>query len=296
MPKGQIVKALSGYYYVQESDSKKRWQCRARGVFKNKNITPMVGDYVRFETSANNEGTVMEIFERKNQLLRPPIANVDQVLLVFSIDEPEFSTLLLDKFLVHIEAARIKPIICLSKLDLSESPLEEYPEIQVYSEIGYILLMTSSLNLQGLSEIRANLMGKTTVLAGQSGVGKSSLLNALDPTLQLETREISNRLGRGKHTTRHVELIELPFGGRVADTPGFSQLDFSRIEPEELGLYFIEFPAHAHACKFRGCLHDNEPSCAVKQAVQAGQIAQHRYDHYLLFLAEIKQLQQRKRF
>lgn len=296
MAEGQIVKALSGYYYVQDKETNKIWQCRARGVFKNRNITPLVGDYVVYESSTDSEGTVIEVLERKNELIRPPIANVDQVLLVFSVEEPAFNALLLDKFLVHIEAAGIQPIICLSKADLLDSVEEKYPEIRVYSQIGYTVLNTSTLFKTGLEELKQILMSRTTVLAGQSGVGKSSLLNALHPSLNLETQAISSRLGRGRHTTRHVELIPLPFGGVVADTPGFSQLDFLHIEPEELGRLFIEFKFYESDCKFRGCLHLNEPDCAVKQAVQESKLAPHRYQHYLQFLTEIREEQQRKRY
>jgi ribosome biogenesis GTPase len=296
MSEGQIVKALSGYYYVQENDSKKVWQCRARGVFKKQNISPLVGDYVTFATSTHDEGTVTGVAKRKNELVRPPIANVDQALLVFSVDEPEFSSLLLDKFIVHIEKANITPVICLTKLDLTVSPAEEYPEIEVYQHLGYPMFMTSSVSKQGLSDIESFLKDKITVFAGQSGVGKSSLLNAIDPTLEIETAEISNRLGRGRHTTRHVELVPLPQGGRVADTPGFSQLDFVDIEPEELGSLFIEFNEHAQRCKFRECLHHNEPHCAVKAALQEKQIAAHRYEHYLRFLEVIKTEKLRKRY
>lgn len=296
MPEGQIIKALSGYYYVQENTTQKIWQCRARGVFKNKGITPLVGDYVVFEPSLNDEGTVTEIGSRKNELIRPPIANVDQALLVFSVDEPEFSPLLLDKFLVHIEKANISPIICLTKLDLTAEELNKDPEIIVYEQIGYPLFFTSSLTRDGLPIVEEILKNKVTVFAGQSGVGKSSLLNAMNPDLNIATAEISNRLGRGKHTTRHVELLELPKGGLVADTPGFSQLDFSDIEPEELGGYFIEFNNFSPSCKFRGCLHQNEPKCKVKEAVQNKEIAEHRYTHYLQFLEEIQNDKQRKRY
>lgn len=294
MPEGQIVKALSGFYYVQENGSEKIWRCRARGVFKKQKISPLVGDLVTFETAAHDEGTVTGLFERKNELVRPPIANVDQALLVFSVDEPEFSSLLLDKFIVHIEKANITPVICLTKLDLTVSPLEEYSEISVYQNLGYPIFMTSSVSKKGVADIESFLEGKLTVFAGQSGVGKSSLLNAIDPTLEIETAEISNRLGRGRHTTRHVELIPLPHGGRVADTPGFSQLDFVDIAPEELGSLFVEFGEHAQHCKFRECLHRNEPKCEVKKALEEGQIAAHRYKHYLQFL-EVIQAEKQKR-
>lgn len=295
MPEGQIVKALSGFYYVQEVHNNQVWACRGRGVFKNRGITPLVGDYVTFQPSTHGQGTVTDIKNRRNELIRPPIANVDQALLVFSVDEPEFSSILLDKFLVHIEKANITPVICLTKLDLSVTPIEEYPEIEVYQHLGYPMFMTSSVSKQGLAEIEKFLIGKITVLAGQSGVGKSTLLNAIDPTLEIKTAEISNRLGRGRHTTRHVELIPLPMGGWVADTPGFSQLDFVDLEPEELSHLFVEFRRPAEDCKFRECVHQNEPKCAIKKAVECGEIASHRYKHYLQFL-EAVQSEKRKRY
>lgn len=295
MPEGQIVKALSGFYYVQEVHTNQVWACRGRGVFKNRGITPLVGDYVTFQPSTHGQGTVTDIKNRRNELIRPPIANVDQALLVFSVDEPEFSSILLDKFLVHIEKANITPVICLTKLDLSVTPIEEYPEIEVYQHLGYPMFMTSSVSKQGLAEIEKFLIGKITVFAGQSGVGKSTLLNAIDPTLEIKTAEISNRLGRGRHTTRHVELIPLPMGGWVADTPGFSQLDFVDLEPEELSHLFVEFRRPAEDCKFRECVHQNEPKCAIKKAVECGEIASHRYKHYLQFL-EAVQSEKRKRY
>jgi ribosome biogenesis GTPase len=288
MPEGQIIKALSGYYYVQELETDRVWQCRGRGVFKNRGQSPLVGDFVSFEPSTHDEGTVTVIHERKNELIRPPVANIDQALLIFSVDEPEFSSILLDKFIVHIEQANITPVICLTKLDLTVTPIEDYPEIEVYQKLGYPMYMTSSQTKEGLSQFVEVLKGKTSVFAGQSGVGKSSLLNAIDPSFKIETAEISMRLGRGRHTTRHVELLRLPNGGLVADTPGFSQLDFSKMDPEELGYLFIEFREQAEHCKFRGCLHQNEPKCGVKNAIEAGIIAKHRYKHYLQFLEELK--------
>jgi ribosome biogenesis GTPase len=296
MPKGQIIKALSGFYYVREKDSGQLFQCRARGLFKKQGITPLVGDDVTFEPSTGHEGTVTELSPRRNELNRPPVANVDQALLVFSVDEPEFSPILLDKFLVHIEHAGITPVICLTKLDLSLSPSDIFPEIRVYEQLGYPLFQTSSMSKDGVKEVEAYLKGKVTVFAGQSGVGKSTLLNAIDPSFEIETAEISHRLGRGKHTTRHVELLPLPEGGYVADTPGFSQLNFANISPEALSSYFIDFTSHTALCRFRGCQHDKEPDCAVKKAVENKEIASFRYKHYLQFLNEIEEEKERRRY
>jgi ribosome biogenesis GTPase len=290
MPKGTIIKALSGYYYVMNEDG--IFQCRGRGNFRKRKLTPLVGDEVEFQAENRTDGYVLSIQERKNQLVRPPVANVDQALLIFSVQRPTFSSLLLDRFLIHIEANDILPIICVSKFDLASSPDELTETLDVYRRIGYTVIESSSINERGLEEVRQLFEDKVTVIAGQSGVGKSTLLNALNPELKLDTDEISDHLGRGKHTTRHVELI--PFGeGLVADTPGFSSLDFIDIEANELTLYFPEMRELMPDCKFRGCTHTSEPKCAVKWALENGEIAQFRYKHYEQFLQEIKDQKRR---
>lgn len=255
MAEGKIIKALSGFYYVKSNDT--IFQCRGRGVFRKNNITPLVGDNVVFTAENDREGYIMEIKERENELVRPPIANVDQAILIFSAKDPEFSPHLLDRFLVIIESYQIKPIIVITKIDLANSDellnIKQYAK--AYEKIGYDVLLTSSKNEIGLEDIYPLLENKITVFAGQSGVGKSSLLNALQPELNLETKAISKHLGRGKHTTRHVELLEIG-NGLVADTPGFSSLDFSNIEAEELTYCYPEMKERFANCKFRGCLHD----------------------------------------
>ena len=286
MPEGKIIKALSGFYYVKDGD--KTIQCRGRGIFRKKKITPLVGDSVVYQYEKESEGYILEIKERKNELVRPPISNVDQAILVFSAVEPTFNPLLLDRFLVLIEANYIEATIVLSKMDLLSE--EEYAKISAYKEdyqnMGYPVITTSSKTEDGVDELLPYLKDCVSVFAGQSGVGKSSLLNALNPHLELKTDDISMHLGRGKHTTRHVELIPIE-DGLVADTPGFSSLDFT-IEESELSDCFPEMREKSQECKFRGCIHDQEPKCAVKEAVQNGEIKQYRYDHYLEFLAEIR--------
>ncbi|WLD95381.1 ribosome small subunit-dependent GTPase A [Alkalihalobacillus sp. AL-G] len=290
MPKGTIIKALSGYYYVLNEDG--IFQCRGRGNFRKRKLTPLVGDEVEFQAENRTDGYVLSILERKNELVRPPIANVDQALLIFSVLRPTFSSLLLDRFLIHVEANDILPIICVSKLDLVDSYEELKDTLDAYRQIGYQVIETSSIDETGLEDIRDLFENKVTVIAGQSGVGKSTLLNALNPELKIDTDEISDHLGRGKHTTRHVELIS--FGeGFVADTPGFSSLDFINIESEELTLYFPEMRELLPTCKFRGCTHTSEPKCAVKAALEAGEIARFRYEHYQQFLQEIKDQKRR---
>ncbi|MFC0216071.1 ribosome small subunit-dependent GTPase A [Paenibacillus chartarius] len=298
MAKGIIVKALSGFYYVLEDGNElangELVQCRARGIFKKKGLSPLVGDRVEFERTENGEGTVTEVSPRSSELIRPPIANMRIALLAFSVVEPDLNQQLLDKFLVHIEHAGLTPVICFTKLDLLESAADAQlseavsSAASLYRSIGYEMFETSSKFKQGLEPIAARLAGELTVIAGQSGVGKSSLLNALIPGIDLETNAISMKLGRGKHTTRHVELLPLGGGGWVADTPGFSQLDFAEIEAEQLGGCFPEFVPLSEQCKFRGCLHLHEPSCEVRAAAERGGVAASRYEHYLQFLQIIR--------
>lgn len=295
MANGLIIKALSGFYYVMPDDGGEIVQCRARGVFKKRGITPLVGDRVIFEVEETGEGTVMDIKPRSSELNRPPVANVDTAVLVFSIAEPAVSHQLLDRFLVHTELAGLTSLICFSKADLAEDSLTLAQAMDKYSRIGYEVYATSKLDHRSTEQLAARLSGHISVFAGQSGVGKSTLLNTMIPGLRLETNEISQKLGRGKHTTRHVELIPLPQGGWIADTPGFSQLEFPPIEPEELTLGFMEFRELADRCRFRGCLHDSEPGCAVTEALEAGRIETERYEHYQLFLQEVKEAKEKRR-
>jgi len=288
MAKGKIIKALSGFYYVL--DEGQVIQCRGRGVFRKNKITPLVGDTVIYEADHDKEGYIMEVLDRKNELQRPPIANVDQGMIVFSAKEPNFSDRLLDRFLVILAFNQIEPLICITKMDLLDEQEQVIIEkaVEAYRTIGYNVILTSSQTKEGIESLRTFLSGKTSVFAGQSGVGKSTLLNALRPDLNLKTSEISTHLGRGKHTTRHVELIAIE-NGLVADTPGFSSIELTMIEKEQLATLFPEMLMRRGKCKFRGCLHENEPQCAVKLAVEAGEIPSFRYHNYLHFLKEIKE-------
>lgn len=290
MPQGIITKSIGGFYYVFSEG--KWWECRARGIFRKNKITPLVGDKVRFEPLNDQQATVDEILPRQNELIRPPIANVDQAILIFSLAEPNFSPLLLDKFLTHTEEMGIRSIICLTKADLPYNQQLIHSYIEYYRSIGYSVILVSAKTREGLADMRHQLVGRTSVFAGQSGVGKSSLLNAIIPNLLLDTGSVSTKLGRGRHTTRHVELIPVPGGGQVADTPGFSHLDFQSIEPEELANAFVEFKELAAKCRFRSCFHLKEPGCAVRTEVEIGSVARYRYKHYISFMEEI---QNRKR-
>ncbi|MBN6887112.1 ribosome biogenesis GTPase / thiamine phosphate phosphatase [Cytobacillus horneckiae] len=289
MPEGKIIKALSGFYYVL-SDEEEIIQCRGRGVFRKNKITPLVGDEVVYQAENDKEGYILEVKERKNELIRPPIANVDQAFLVFSSVEPAFSTALLDRFLVLVEFNSIKPIICITKMDLADEAQQETIRgyADDYRKAGYEVLLTSSETEEGINELAPFIRGEISVFAGQSGVGKSSLLNVLRPDLELKTDDISTHLGRGKHTTRHVELIEIN-DGYVADTPGFSSLEFTHIEMEDLNGCFPDIQEKSEECKFRGCLHLKEPKCTVKEAYDSGEIPAYRYEHYIAFLQEIKE-------
>ncbi|MBA2174186.1 ribosome small subunit-dependent GTPase A [Halobacillus locisalis] len=287
MTTGKIIKALSGFYYVIHDGEV--YQCRGRGNFRKKKVSPLVGDIVEFKAEHKDEGYILSIEERKNEFVRPPIANVDQALIVTSAIRPDFNALLLDRFLVLVEAKRIEPFIVISKMDqLSEdekAEMEAYRDM--YQSIGYAVILSAVSDSASMDLVQSHLADRTTVIAGQSGVGKSSLLNSIDPRLSIDTDEISESLGRGKHTTRHVELYEIS-GGLVADTPGFSSLEFGDLEVDQLPECFPEFVAVQDGCKFRGCLHNKEPKCAVKAGVEEGSISQQRYDHYLHFLEEIQ--------
>lgn len=287
MPEGKIMKALSGFYYVKNDQG--TFQCRGRGLFRKQKITPLVGDNVIFEADNQTDGYIIEMLPRKNHLIRPPVANIDQAIIVVSAKRPNFSTILLDRFLTLAEASELDPIILVTKIDLlteeEQQKIDQF--VNTYRSIGYRVITLTTMREMDLSPIYEQLTNKISVVAGQSGVGKSSFLNTLNPNLQIKTDEISDSLGRGKHTTRHVELVQVA-DGLVADTPGFSSLEFDQIEREQLSRCFIEFTELQSSCKFRGCVHINEPKCAVKEAVEQNNIADFRYDHYLQFYQEIQ--------
>lgn len=275
---GKIIKSLAGFYYV-EADGQV-YQTRARGNFRQKGQTPYVGDLVDFSAEENSEGYVLAIHERKNALVRPPIVNIDQAVVIMSAKEPDFNSNLLDRFLVLLEHKNIQPVVYISKLDLLESRAEMDEIRSHYEDIGYDFAYN-------LDELLPLLKDKITVFMGQTGVGKSTLLNKIAPELQLETGEISDSLGRGRHTTRAVSLFNV-YGGKIADTPGFSSLDYEVDNAEDLNAAFPELKAISRSCKFRSCTHTHEPACAVKESLEAGEVWQVRYDNYLQFLSEIE--------
>lgn len=272
--KGRIIKQLSNDYFVEIETEV--IVCKPRGKFRQLGITPLVGDFV---TVDYDNHYLLEIENRKNELVRPSIANVTQALIVNSVEIPEFSSNLLDKLLVTIEHNHIKPIICFTKLDLvSDKVKEEIKKYQdYYRKIGYSVYNNDDPKIKDI------LKDNVTVFAGQSGAGKSTLLNRLDVNLNLQTGEVSHALGRGKHTTRHVELIPL-HGGLVADTPGFSALDFKDYEDSDIRDGFIEFLNYNDKCKYRDCMHHNEEECGVKDALKEGKILPSRYENYIKFI------------
>lgn len=287
MKKGRIVKALSGFYYVQSDDV--IYACKGRGVFRKRKITPLVGDFVQFEVTSEKEGYVTHIEKRTNEFVRPQIANIDQAIVVSSAKEPSFSSHLLDRFLVLFEYENINPLIIITKMDLlSETEKTEINHfVNDYQSIGYDVEFVSTTDDKDLSFLNTYFTNKVSVITGQSGVGKSSILNRLNPSLLIETDEISTHLGRGKHTTRHVELMSIA-DGLIADTPGFSSLDLTMIEEVALTDSFPEMRKRKQECRFRGCLHNKEPHCAIKQAVENEEIKSYRYDSYLTILEEIQ--------
>lgn len=288
MINGKIIKGIGGFYYVDTE--KGLYECRARGIFRKNKITPLVGDRVSISVvdEENKKGVVEEIEKRDTELVRPPIANVDKALIVFAIKNPSPNLSLLDRFIVLAEKENLEIVIVFTKVDLDADGelLEELKSI--YEVSGYKVIPVSNKLKLNIDKIKEELKENTVVFAGPSGVGKSSLLNEVDKNFELKTGEVSDKIKRGKHTTRHAELLKLECGGMVADTPGFSSLTLDDIDESELKEYFIEFDKHDD-CRFGSrCIHENEPSCAVKEAVENGEISKKRYESYIQLLNEIR--------
>lgn len=276
---GLIIKNISDLYIVKSNNT--IYKCKAKGLFRKEKITPTVGDKVIFD---EKKMVITNILDRKNMLVRPPISNVDQAVIVMSVVNPEFSTNLVDKLINVIEFNNIKPILCLSKLDLLDEKKEINKYINYYKNIGYEVILNTEID-----KIKKILKDKITVITGQSGVGKSTLLNMVDSSLKLKTNEISFALGRGKHTTRHVELIEI-FDGLVADTPGFSSLSFLEMTKEDIRDNFIEFNNYKDKCKYKDCMHLKEDDCEIKRMVNSNVILRSRYENYQKFVNEVKSI------
>lgn len=288
MIEGRIIKGIGGFYYIETE--KGLYECRARGIFRKNKITPLVGDFVKISVvdEDNKKGVVEEIQERKTELVRPPIANVNKALIVLAVKNPTPHLSLLDRFIVLAERENLEIVIILTKIDLDDDNTFEKIK-NIYEPCGYKVIGVSNLENKNIDKVKEELKDNTVVFAGPSGVGKSSLLNQIDSNFQLKTGDVSDKIKRGKHTTRHAELFELKFGGMVADTPGFSSLTLDDIEDIDLKDYFIEFEDYDD-CKFGSrCIHQNEPNCAVKEAVENGEIPKERYESYIQLLNEIRQ-------
>lgn len=285
---GKIIKGIAGFYYVHDGVSQV-YECRAKGVFRNRNIKPLVGDDVEFTVLDPQEktGNIEEILPRRNCLIRPAVANIDQALVVFAVTEPMPNLNLLDRFLVMMEHRDIPVSICFNKTDLAgETEIQRLREI--YGPAGYPLYFISTYENEGMDRIHRLIAGKTTALAGPSGVGKSSITNMIQPEAAMETGSISEKIKRGKHTTRHSELFFVETGTYMMDTPGFSSMYVEDLEPEALKECFPEFAQWEDGCRFLGCVHMGERVCGVKEAVRDGKISQSRYENYRLLYGELK--------
>jgi ribosome biogenesis GTPase / thiamine phosphate phosphatase len=291
MPNGVIVKALSGFYYVD--DQERVVQCRARGIFKKDGINPLVGDQVVF-TYVGSEGVVEKILPRSSELVRPPISNVTVACMFVSVKDPEVNDRLLDRMLVQAESQKIRPVICITKVDLDTEERVVKRLRHTYSPLGYEVLAVSGLSNIGVEQFKSIITGTIAVLTGQSGVGKSTVIQAMFPDSDIKMGVVSTKAGRGKHTTRHTELFRLDATTYVADTPGFSQLDVAAMEPEQLQFWFPEISEIRDTCEYRRCLHETEEGCAVRLSVEQNHIVRSRYDNYLSFLLEIREARSRR--
>lgn len=285
---GVILKALSGFYYV-DTGSGTPTACRARGKFRHKRITPLVGDRVSITLLEDGSGMVDEIHPRTNEFIRPAVANIDQLVMIVSGAIPVTDPFLIDRMISIAEGRGCEPVVCINKCDLD--PGQEL--FDIYTAAGFQTLRVSARTGQGLEELQTVIAGKVSAFTGNSGVGKSSLLNTLQPNFGLEVGEVSERLGRGRHTTRHVELFRLDNGAIVADTPGFSSFDVERMElrrKEDLELTFREFKPYLGECRFVGCAHVKEKGCAVRAAVKAGEIQPTRHASYVRLYEQVRQI------
>lgn len=287
MPTAQVIKMYNGFYYLQVAGQEELLSCRLRGRIKRNKGAVVTGDYVEYQMLEDGTGVIESCLPRRTLLKRPAVANIDQVLITFAARQPDLNQLLLNRFLVLAEWSGIPEIvICINKCDLLE---EKADFLQDYVQAGYKLLMVSAQEGQGIQELKNLLTGRVTVFAGPSGVGKSSLLNAVDSNLELATGKISDKIKRGKHTTRAACLLPLPEGGTVVDTPGFSAAELENIDKAQLAHYFPEFRPYIEKCYYNTCTHSHEPDCAVKEAVEAGAICQTRYEAYLNILQTINE-------
>ena len=292
MIQGTIIKGIGGFYYVNTKNGV--YECRARGIFRKEKTSPVVGDFVWITIldEEKKKGSLDKIEKRKNELIRPKVANVEQVIIVFAAVSPEINLDLLDKFLISAEEQSLDIVICINKIDLDKE--KKYEKIaEIYKKVGYDVLCISAAEKIGIDCLKDRLKEKITVFAGPSGVGKSSLINEIAPHLQLKTGEISQKIERGKHTTRHAELIEFSENSFIVDSPGFTSFYLDYIKKEQLQYYFIEFEPFLQECKFTGCSHISEPECGVKNQIGKA-IHKSRYDRYVFFYQQLLENERRK--
>lgn len=285
---GRIVKGIAGFYYVHVEE-RGIYECKAKGIFRNRKEKPLVGDRVEITilNEETMEGNIQDILPRSSELIRPNVANIDQAMIVFALKDPEPNLNLLDRFLIGMERQQVKTVICFNKADLVEE--DRISELtKTYASCGCQVITASVYEKQGLDQIREALKGKTTALAGPSGVGKSSIFNMISPEFKMETGRVSDKIRRGRHTTRHSELIYIGEDTYIMDTPGFSSFYIDGLEKEDLKEYFYEFGQYEPYCKFQGCVHINELVCGVKDALAEGEISQSRYENYKLLYEELK--------
>lgn len=286
---GRIVKGIAGFYYVHASETNRIYECKAKGIFRREQIKPLVGDEVELDVTDEAQGTgnITRVCPRRSELIRPAVANVNQALVIFAVAKPDPNLNLLDRFLIQMAQRRLPTIICFNKTDLdADGAGQRFADI--YRASGCETVRVSALRQQGIEELRALLRGRTTTVAGPSGVGKSSIVNLLQSATRMETGSISARIERGKHTTRHAELLPVEENTYILDTPGFSSLDLFDLGKEELAAYYPEFADAEQYCRFAGCSHISEPVCGVRDAVAQGQIARERYDNYCQLYGELK--------
>lgn len=282
---GRIIQSIGGFYYVEAANAV--YECRARGIFRKNGMTPLVGDRVVIDLLEEGKAALSRILDRRNSLIRPPVANLDCLVIVIAVAEPAPVPLVMDQMVAIAEKNRIEPVIVVNKADLGDTARWEEP----YRLAGLPVYALSALDEPAVQPLRKALAGRLSAFTGNSGVGKSSLLNAMYPDLKLETGEISQKLGRGRHTTRAVTLFPLPEGGYIADTPGFSSLDMERAQPllkEDLPDCFREFEPYLGRCRYTSCAHVKEKDCAVRQAVEEGKIARSRYESYVAMYEQVK--------
>ena len=293
MPSGIITKGIGGFYYVASEDAE--YECKARGIFRKNGLTPLPGDKVIFSVTdpVLKKGSLDEIMERSSLLARPAVANIDQLVAVIAVKSPEPDMLLLDKLLITAETKSISAVICINKTDLDTEGKSSLLRSD-YAKAGYSVIETSSKINNGFDNLKSVLNGKISVFAGQSGVGKSTMLNNIVNTMMMKTGGLSDKIDRGKHTTRHTELIMLEDGGYVADTPGFSSFEMTGIEYAGLQFCYYEFRDYIKECRFTGCSHINEPECGVKNAAASGEISAGRYERYIEIYKYLKQLDSMK--